>query len=207
MRDENAMIEALSLIAFILFMLGTAAQVIGMFRKHNAHGVSASTYALLAILGLFNLLIGLQYKIVSMMVLTLVIFIGNCTILFLISRRVLFLLFGCFAVIGFLSVTFAPAFVADLRTHRWSEQVGFAYGIIASLAFFPQVVLTRRTRNVAAIALSNYLLLSIALLFLIMVSVLVRNWSLTFWNSVLMLSLLEMLRLKIVESRKTGQAL
>jgi uncharacterized protein with PQ loop repeat len=205
-KDAAVVIEALSLVAFILFMLGTGAQVIAMIRKRNAHGVSASTYALLVVLGLFNILIGVQYKIISMTVLTVMIFICNCTILFLISRRVLFILIGSFAVIAILSVTFAPTFVAALRTHRWSEQVGFAYGVVASAAFFPQVLLTRRTRDVSAIAFSNYLLLSIAMVLLVVVSILVRNWSLSFWNIVLTLSLVEMLRLKIVGSRRAREA-
>src|ERR1700728_345477 len=170
-------------------MLGTAAQAIAMIRRRDAHGVSASTYALLVVLGLFNILIGVQYKIISMTVLTIMIFVCNCTILFLISCRAFFILFGSFAVVAVLSVTFAPTFVADLRTHRWSEQVGFAYGLVASAAFFPQVLLTWRTRDVAAIAFSNYLLLSIAMVPLTVVSVLVRNWSLTFWNAVLTLLL------------------
>jgi uncharacterized protein with PQ loop repeat len=194
-------IEALSLAAFALLMVGTAAQVLAMIRRRDTHGVSASTYALLVALGLFNFLIGLQYMIVSMMAITIITFTCNCIILFLISRRVFVLLLGSFAAVAILALVFAPTFVAELRTHRWSEQVGFAYGLVASAAFMPQVLLTRRTRNVAAIALSNYLFLSIGMVLLTAVSVLLHNWSLIFWNIVLTLSVMEMLRLKIAGSR------
>jgi uncharacterized protein with PQ loop repeat len=200
-------IEALSLVAFVLLMLGTAAQVIAMIRRRDAHGVSASTYALLVALGLFNFLIGLQYMIISMMAITIITFTCNCIILFLVSRRVFILLLGGVAAAAILAFVFAPTFVMELRTDRWSEQVGFAYGVVASAAFLPQVVLTRRTRNVAAIALSNYLLLSVGMVLLTAVSVLLRNWSLIFWNVVLTLSVMEMLRLKIMGSRTGAGAM
>lgn len=195
------MTEALSLVAFILLMLGTAAQAIAMIRRRDAHGVSASTYALLVALGLFNFLIGLQYMIISMMAITIITFTCNCVILFLISRRVFGLLLGGVAAAAILAFLFVPTFMGELRTHRWSEQVGFAYGLVASAAFLPQVVLTHRTRNVAAIALSNYLFLSMGMVLLTAVSVLLRNWSLIFWNTVLTLSVMEMLRLKIAGPR------
>src|SRR3546814_9966749 len=119
----------------------------------------------------------------------------------LLSRRVLF---SCLAAIaGFVGISFmvAPWFIPALLTVRWAEQVAFIYGILAAATFLPQILLTRRTRHVSSLSLPYLILLSSGMVLWTINSIILRNYSLTFWNMILLLMALELLRLKVTCGR------
>src|SRR3546814_13842550 len=99
----------------------------------------------------------------------------------------------------------APWFIPALLTVRWAEQVAFIYGILAAATFLPQILLTRRTRHVSSLSLPYLILLSSGMVLWTINSIILRNYSLTFWNMILQLIALELLRLQEIGSASGGE--
>ncbi len=200
------MVEILSLIAGLMTMGGPAAQAIKTIRSRDVTGLAVSTYVLLMGLGCFAVLIGVQYRVFFMTTLNGLGMLFNISILYLISRRALAAFAGGLLLAVGIAAMVAPWFLAGLITTRWAEPVGFVYGLVAASTFIPQVVMTRRTRSVSALSLPNLALMTAGMTIWIAVAVLLRNWSLIFWNGILLLSIAELLRLKLVVERGHARA-
>lgn len=195
-------IELLSLVAGLMTTGAPIAQAVKTFRSRDYSGLSVGSYLLLLCLGSFAVLIGVQYRIVSMTALNAAGLCANLLIMLMISRRTLFLfilMVGGLLVGGAL---IAPSLLSDLLTTRWAEQVAFIYGLIAAATFLPQLLMTRRTRVVSSLSIANLALFAGGMAMWIIVSVLIGNYSLIFWNVILLLMICELLRLKItIEAR------
>lgn len=201
------LVEILSLLAGLMTMAAPGAQAVKTIRSRETAGLSVGSYVLLLCLGFMGILLGVQYRIVAMTALNALNTSFNLIILYLISRRKLALLLTTLlATIGIAALT-APWFLEGLVTTRWSEPFAFVYGLVGASTFLPQVLLTRRTRIVAAISLSNLLLMTFGIMAWIVVAVLLHNWSLSFWNSLLLLMVIELLRLKIMVERAQSQSI
>ena len=194
-------VELLSLIAGLMTMAAPAAQAIKTIRTRNTAGLAVSSYVLLLCLGSFAVLIGVQYHVFFMILLNAIGTLFNVCILFLISRRALagFVV----ALLGFIGISFlvAPWFLQGLITTRWAEPVGFVYGLVAAGTFLPQVLLTWKTRSVAALSLPNLVLFSLGMTVWIVVAIVLHNWSLIIWNGILFVMITELLRMKIMVER------
>ncbi len=200
------LIELLSLIGGLMTMSAPAMQALKTITTRNVEGLSVSSYVMLMVLGTFAVLIGLQYQIVAMTTLNALGWSFNIIILWLISRKALIGYFAALAAAAGLCWLFAPWFLEGLFTTRWAEPVAFVYGLVASAAFLPQVLMTRRTRQVSALSLPNLLLFTGGMVVWLVVCVLLGNWSLTIWNGMLFLMILELLRLKITVERSDRRA-
>src|SRR3546814_19036644 len=79
-------------------------------------------------MGSFTILIGVQYKIIAMILLNSLGLIAYLAIMSLLSRRVLFSFLA--AIAGFVGISFmvAPWFIPALLTVRWAAQVAFKIG-------------------------------------------------------------------------------
>jgi|GEM_PF-2431637 len=195
------LVELLSLIAGLMTMAAPAMQAIKTIRTRNVEGLAVSTYIMLMALGCFAVLIGVQYRVVTMTSLNALGMLFNVAILFLLSRRALFSFFGGLAVLVAITGLVAPWFLTGLITTRWAEPVGFVYGLVAASTFVPQVLMTWKTREVSALSLPNLALMSAGMVIWIGVATVLGNWSLIFWNSILFLCVAELLRMKLVVER------
>ncbi|MGE4322688.1 MAG: hypothetical protein AB7E60_06610 [Sphingobium sp.] len=195
------LIELLSLIGGLMTMSAPAMQALKTITSRNVEGLSVGSYIMLMVLGSFAVLIGLQYQIVAMTTLNALGWSFNIIILWLISRKALIGYFAGLAAVAGLCWLVAPWFLEGLFTTRWAEPVAFVYGLVASAAFLPQVLMTRKTRQVSALSLPNLLLFNGGMVVWLVVCVMLGNWSLTLWNGILFLMLLELLRLKITVER------
>lgn len=203
------MVEILSFFAGIMTSGAPLAQAFETFRTRDIAGLSVRSYLLLLCMGSFTVLIGVQYTVFAMIFLNSIGLIANFFIMFLLSRRVLFAL--VFVIMAFVVVSFlaVPWFIPELLTLRWAEQVAFIYGLLAAATFLPQILLTRRTRIVSSLSVHYLLLLSGGMILWTINSIILGNYSLTFWNGVLLLMSLELLRLKITcdtDQRRTAQS-
>jgi MtN3 and saliva related transmembrane protein len=199
-------VELLSLIAGLMTMAAPAAQAIKTIRTRHTAGLAVSSYVLLLCLGSFAVLIGVQYHIFFMILLNAIGTLFNVCILFLLSRRALagFVV----ALLGFIGIGLlvAPWFMQGLITTRWAEPVGFVYGLVAAATFLPQVLLTWKTRSVAALSLPNLVLFSLGMTIWIAVAIVLHNWSLIIWNGILFVMITELLRMKIMVERRASRA-
>ncbi|NIJ37419.1 uncharacterized protein with PQ loop repeat [Sphingopyxis panaciterrae] len=201
------MVEILSFLAGIMTSSAPLAQAFRTFRTRDIAGLSVSSYLLLLCMGSFTVLIGIQYMIFAMIILNAIGLVANLAIMFLLSR----LAFSAFLLtvtgLAAASLLVAPWFIPQLLTPLWAEQVAFIYGLLAAATFLPQILLTRRTRIVSSLSLPYLLLLSGGMILWTINSIILGNYSLTFWNGILLLMSLELLRLKITcetEQRRTA---
>lgn len=199
-------IEILSLVGGLMTSGAPVAQAFKTFRSRDVAGLSVGTYLLLLFLVAFGILIGVQYSIVTMILLNSIGLIANMLILYLISKRALAGFVLTWVLFWLLGSLIAPLFISKLLTTAWAEQVAFIYGIIAATTFLPQVLLTHRTRNASALSLYTLILFCVGMVLWIIISVLVNNYSLIFWNVILFLMLLELLRLKLTLPDKKDSA-
>ena len=199
-------VDILSLIGGLMTMSAPVMQAIRTIRSRETEGLAVSSYVLLVCLGCFAVLIGFQYKGPFIILPNAIGTAFNVAILFMISRRALagFALALAAFIGGGLLV--APAFMHDLVTTRWAEQVAFVYGLVSAGTFLPQVLLTWKTRQVSALSLPNLALFSVGMIVWIMVAVLLHNWSLILWNSCLFVMITALLVMKIVFERAAAQA-
>lgn len=192
------LIELLSLFAGLMTMSAPITQAWKTWRSRNYEGLSAGSYLLLLCLGTLAVLIGIQYGIVSMTVLNSVGLSANVLMMWMISRKTLGVYVISLGTVLLVLGLAAPWFIAALLTPRWVEQIAFVYGIFAAATFLPQVLLTHKSRVVSALSIFNLILFASGMAIWIVVSILLGNYSLIFWNAILLLMLLELLRLKIV---------
>lgn len=195
------LIEILSLIAGFMTMAAPMAQAVKTIRTRDVEGMSPSSYLMLLVLGVLSVLIGVQYRIATMTVLNTLATLANISIMYLLSRRLLFTFFGSLAALAAIFLIVVPWLLPTLITTKWAEPVAFVYGIVAASTFLPQVMLTRRTRKVGALSMPNLVLFTTGMAVWIAVSILLGNYSLIFWNGCLLLMMVELLRLKIVVER------
>lgn len=201
------LIELLSLFAGLMTMSAPITQAWKTWRRRDYEGLSAGSYLLLLCLGTLAVLIGIQYGIVTMIVLNSIGLSANLLMMWMISRKTLGAYLISLGTVLLVLDLAAPWFVAALLTPRWVQQVAFVYGIFAAATFMPQVLLTRKSRVVSALSIINLILFASGMAIWIVVSVLLGNYSLIFWNAILLLMLFELLRLKIVidaENRTTA---
>ncbi|MFG6284562.1 PQ-loop domain-containing transporter [Sphingomonas sp. S6] len=195
------LVEPLSLVAGTMTMSAPGIQAWKTLRTRDVTGLSTGSYVLLVLLNMLSTLIGVQYGVVAMIVLNGLTLMFYAATLFLISRAAMGAVFGVVGTGITLLAIAAPTVLADLLTTRWAEATGFIYGLAACFSFLPQVVMTHRTRNVSALALGNLALIVAGMTIWIVVCALLGNWSLIFWNSVLLLMVAELLRLKLTLRR------
>ena len=203
------MVEILSFLAGIMTSSAPLAQAFRTFRTRDVAGLSVSSYLLLLCMGIFTVLIGIQYMIFAMIILNAIGLVANLAIMFLLSRRVFSAFFFATISLVVASLLVTPWFIPTLLTPHWAEQVAFIYGLLAAATFLPQILLTRRTRIVSSLSLPYLLLLSGGMILWTINSIILGNYSLTFWNGILLLMSLELLRLKITcetEQRRTAQS-
>lgn len=177
------------------------AQAFKTFRTRDVEGLSVGSYLLLLCLGSTTVLIGIQYGIMAMIILNSVGLATNLAIMSLLSRRALLMFGGVLTSLVVAGLMFAPGFIPALLTPRWAEQVAFTYGLLAAATFLPQIMLTRRTRLASSLSLPYLALLSGGMVLWTINSIILGNYSLTFWNAILLLMSLELVRLKIACSR------
>jgi uncharacterized protein with PQ loop repeat len=199
-------VEVLSLLAGLFTMVAPGAQALKTLRARQITGLSLESYVLYVIYGVMGVVIGVQYGVVAITAMNALQTIFNAAVLYLISRRALALLVGSAVVLIGLAAIVAPWFLQGLVGTRWSEPFAFAYGLVGASTYIPQVLLTRRTRAAAAISLPNVLLMTLGMICWVIVAVLLHNWSLTFWNGLVLLVTAELLRLKLVLDRRVSQA-
>jgi uncharacterized protein with PQ loop repeat len=199
--DEGKIVEILSLLAGLMTSGAPLAQAFKTFRTRDVAGLSVGSYLLLLCLGTSTVLIGVQYKIMAMIILNSLGLATNLAIMSILSRRTLLMFFGAIAGLVSAGLILAPGFIPALLTQRWAEQVAFIYGLLAAATFLPQILLTRRTRLVSSLSLPYLALLSGGMVLWTVNSIILGNYSLTFWNAILLLMSLELTRLKISCSR------
>src|SRR4051812_32149616 len=115
------------------------AQAFKTFRSRDTAGLSVSSYLLLLCMGSFTVLIGVQYKIMAMILLNSLGLVAYLAIMFLLSRRAFFAFLGTITAFVLISSIVAPWFIPQLLTPRWGEQVAFLYGLLAAATFLPQI--------------------------------------------------------------------
>src|SRR3546814_20668225 len=114
-------------------------------------------------MGSFTILIGVQYKIIAMILLNSMGLIAYLALMSFLSRRVLFSFLA--AIAGFVGISFmvAPWFIPTLLTVRWADPVAFIYGILAAPTFLPPILMTPRHRTVPSLSLPYLIILSTGL--------------------------------------------
>ena len=190
-------IGILSLVAGCLTVIAPGTQTFKTVTTGKTHGLSASSYVLLVVMGYTSTLVVFQHRLGIATFMNATSMILNLTTLTVISWKVAARLLAVTAAVLALVVVAAPAFAQQMLTTHWNEEVGFIYGVLASFAFVPQVLLTRRTRDVESISLPYLLILTTGMCLWTVFSVLIDNWSLTAWNVIFVAMILELLRLKV----------
>jgi MtN3 and saliva related transmembrane protein len=200
------LIELLSLIAGLMTTGAPIMQVIKTVRSRDYAGLSVGSYLLLLCLGSFTVLIGIQYKIVAMIVLNSISLFANMVMMLILSRMTLAAFLLTLGVAALVSSLVAPWFLPLLFTPHWGEQVAFVYGLVSAAAFLPQLILTHRTRIVSSFSAFYLMLLAGGMILWVIVATMLGNYSLTFWNFVLFVMVAELLRLKVVGERRSRAA-
>lgn len=196
------MLELLTLLAGILTTGAPLVQVIRTIRTRIVDGLSAPTYILICISMTLGTIMGIQYGVVVMTAQNAVNLVLYLIILNMISRRAFTVLCISLCSIALLLYGIFPGFAHALLTRRLSEPVAFIQGLSAACMFLPQVFLTRRTRRVEALSLPYFIMMAFGLIVWVLFGLAVGTWSIVLWCSIMFAAVLEMIRLKVVESRK-----
>lgn len=197
-------VEILSLVAGLLTVAAPILQVGRTARTRNVEGLSWLTYTLLVIANILAALLGVQYGIQVMILLNILNTACYAIILgFISATRLAALVGGITVSVGLLAVL-APSVAARLLTPDWAEPVAFGYGLIAVATLLPQVCLTRRSRDVEALSLSFCICLSVGMIIWTFFAVLIKNWSLIFFNFIITLAAVELMRLRILYGKEDG---
>lgn len=200
------LVELLSLLSGMMTTGAPVMQAVTTLRTRDTAGLSAATFAFFVLFSILVIVIGLQYSIVVLIGFNIVGLVANSLILWLVSRKVFAGLFvGIAAAAAIASIT-VPQFLPRLLTQEWAEQIAFVYGILAAGLFLPQVVHTHRTKQVSSLSLYNLVLMSGGCMIGTSIAVLIKNNSLTFWNVILTLMCLELLRLKVQYGSRARRA-
>jgi MtN3 and saliva related transmembrane protein len=200
------MIELIAIVGGIMTTIAPILQVIKTLRSRDYNGLSYKTYILLLCLASLGIIFGIQYRIFAIIILNCVVFISYIIMLLMLSRMALAAFILALVGAALLSLVIVPWFLPLLFTPRWSEQVGFIFGLISAAAFVPQLLLTYRTRVVSSFSLHALSLLVCGLILNVILAVMLENYSLTFWNFMLFIMVLELLRLKVVGERRNRHA-
>lgn len=190
-------IKVLPLVASCLTTVAPATQIYHIARSRSAAGISPATGVVLVVGTALSLLLGVQYQLGTTLFLMTVALLLQSTMLFMVSRRAFGMLVLASAALACGLVVLAPTFAWELTTSRYTEHVAFLWGLIAAGTFIPQVRLTHRTRMTGDLSLVTILCFAVGMTLWTLFGVLVRNWSLTLWNSIITVSVYELLRLKL----------
>src|SRR3546814_3231365 len=93
-------------------------QAFKTFRTRDIEGLSVGSYLLLLCMGSFTILIGVQYKIIAMILLNSSGLIAYLAIMSLLSRRVIFSFLAAIASFVGISFMVAPGFIPASLTGR-----------------------------------------------------------------------------------------
>jgi MtN3 and saliva related transmembrane protein len=195
-RDAMAVLEAIPLVASIMATVAPAMQVVHIFRTRSVEGLSALTCIALVIGNCLAILLGVQYHFGVVLVVMITSLLIQAVMLHLVSWRLSLKVWLTIVAVCIAISTLAPTFATDLLTTRYNEPVAFVWGLIAATTFIPQVLRTRRTRQVQDLSLVTIICFAIGFSLWSLFAWLVQNWSLLLWCSVLTLSVYELLRLK-----------
>jgi uncharacterized protein with PQ loop repeat len=193
-------IRTITLIASTLGVIGPAAQLLHMLKSKSTKGLSATTFTILTVTFMLSLLLGIQYKIGPALGLA----ATSVVIKWVVLARIRWgnaLALLMVAALAVLLVTRGPPVIAQaVLSTRYSELVAFTWGLLFAITFVPQVLVTRRSRNTRNLSLIMLVLSMGSVLLWILFAGLVSNYSMSFWLVIVLISLVELVRLKVLEA-------
>ena len=192
-------VRTITFLASSLGVVGPAAQLWRVLQTRSTQGLSRTTFTILTVVFMLSLLLGIQYRIGPALALAAASLVIKWLVLARIDWRHAAVLFAV-AMLAVLVVVFGPPVVAEaVLSTRYSELVAFTWGMLFSITFVPQAVLTHRTRHTHNLSLLM-LLLSVGSVSLWMLfAFLVTNYSMLSWLAVVLIALLDLARLKLME--------
>ena len=199
---QLSLMQWVTLVASVLGLVSHAAQLGRSLRSGSIRGLSLSSFVLLTLTFTLSLLMGIQYRIGPGLIIATVSTVLTVAVLALLSRWITALYFAVVGAVA-LATIFGPPVVADavLTTH-YSEVVAFAWGLLFASAFVPQVVKAHRLGDTRDLSKVSIVVTTVSVGLWLTFAILVRNISMAFWLSLVMLSVLELARLKLTERRR-----
>ncbi len=190
-------LENVPIVASILTTVGPIMQVAHIVKTKSVEGLSVVSCMILTIGASLGVLLGMQYELGVVVVFMSLSLLAQAMMFCFVSLR-----FGLVICVGITSSValvswLLPDFSADMLTTQYTQQVAFAWGLIAASSFIPQVLTTRKTRRTESLSLIHVLCFTVGLTLWTVFAWSVKNWSLLLWCSIITLSLYELLRLKL----------
>ena len=199
--------QMITLAASTLGLVSHGAQLLRSLRSGSIRTLSLSSFTLLTLTFTLSLVMGIQYKIGPALILAFISTALTVGVLALISRWVTLLYLSIIGAVT-LGVMFGPSVIAEaVLTTRFSEFVAFAWGLLFAIAFIPQVIKAHRLRDTRGLSRVSLLVSGVSIGLWLTFAVLVKNYSMFFWLSVVLVSLCELVRLKLTEASRTPRAL
>jgi uncharacterized protein with PQ loop repeat len=192
--------------ASLLGVFGPAAQFLHVWRSKSTKGLSLSTFTILNLSLMCSLLLGVQYAIGAGLIFGAISLIVKLAVLWQISARVALALIALAGTVVASVVLGPPIFSEIVLTTRYSELVAFTWGLLLAIAFMPQVWLAHKTRNTRNLSLVSLSVSAVSTTLWTMFAVLVANYAMMFWCAVMLISLLELVRLKVAVGLQTAKA-
>ena len=194
-----SLLQSVTLVASILGLVSHAAQLGRSLRSGSIRGLSLSSFVLLTVTFTFSLLLGIQYRIGPGLILATLSAALTVGVLALLSRWITALYFAVVGAVALATMLGPPAVADAVLTTHYSEVVAFAWGLLFASAFVPQVIKAHRLRDTRDLSAISILVSSASVGLWLTFAVMVRNISMAFWLSLVMLSVLELTRLKLTE--------
>ena len=189
--------QIVAMIASLLGVFGPAAQFAHVWRTKSTKGLSLPTFVILNLSLMCSLVLAFQYRLFPGLLFAFIAWIVKLAVLWQLSARAMFSLIGLGIGVA-AGVRFGPPIFAEvvLTTH-YSELVAFAWGLLLAIAFLPQVWMSHRTRNTRNLSLPGLAISAVSTTLWDTFALMVSNYSMLFWCSVMLISLLELIRLKL----------
>ena len=202
-----SLMQMITLVASTLGLVSHAAQLTRSLESRSTKGLSLSSFTLLTTTFTLSVLLGIQYKIGPALVLAVLSTALTVGVLALISRWVTAVYLAVVAAVA-LGVIFGPrAFAEAVMTTKYVEIVAFAWGLSFAVAFVPQVFKARRLRDTHDLSRISLVVSGVSVTLWLTFAVLVKNMSMLFWLSIVLLSLCELIRLKLTEGSRARAAM
>jgi uncharacterized protein with PQ loop repeat len=199
--------QIVTLAASTLGLVSHSAQLWRSLRSRSTRTLSLSSFILLTATYSLSLVMGIQYKIGPSQILATLSLVTTVGVLGLISRWVtaayLALVAGVVA-----AVLFGPATIGQAVTStRYAEVVAFLWGLLFAIAFVPQVIKAHRLRDTRDLSATSLMVSGISVGLWLTFALMVMNLAMIFWLSVVLVSLLELIRLKLTQASRTPRVL